>query len=122
MGGPPETTTDTEALTPGCVTDVAVMVVLPDASPFTKPSAFTVATPGLLEVQVKLLHPVRSALPASSGVAVSCVVAPMERFCVVAGVSVALATTGGTNASVLTRAAALRATLNLAICCASMML
>src|SRR5207249_3930673 len=69
------TTLTVRAAVPLLPSLVAVMVAEPAATPVTSPLPFTVATPVLLLAQVTT-RPVRTAPPASFGVAESCTVCP----------------------------------------------
>src|SRR5580700_594025 len=99
----------------------AVIVAPPAATPVTTPEGSTDAWVGsLLEkftwTQAEMLFP-----PASSAFPVSNADPPTPRVRV-GGVTLMLATTGGTDAGVFTLGAALKATLKRATCCASMIL
>src|SRR5438105_2639954 len=82
---------------------VAVIVALPAATLVTSPLLLTVATLGLLEVHVTE-RPVRTRPPASLSTALSCFIAPTDRF-TVAGLTVTDATGAGPTpvAAVVTR-------------------
>jgi hypothetical protein len=78
---------------PVTVPSAAVIVAVPAATAVTRPVALTVATPGALDVQVKV-RPGRSAPPASRATAVSCRVPP-SGIDAVAGVTTTEAVVAG---------------------------
>src|ERR1035437_4825851 len=99
---------------------VAVIVVVPDVNPVARPSRLTEAPAGLLDSHVIGGQPARGAALATVGVAVNCNAFPTITVGAPTALTTTLATAGGENNGVFTRSAVLNATLNRAICCASM--